>query len=382
MKSKRIALYGGSFNPPGNHHHFIAGLLLLQFDEVVIVPCGSRNDKESNGVVTHQERKQMIELAFQDITGLRFDWHDLDNGVFTPTHELQERYNGDDEIWHVVGADIIIKGRTDQSKIQTSWKNGQEVWQNLNFCVLPRPGYNLSGEDLPPHCLEIDCHYPGSSSQIREKIAMGLPIDDLVPETVAEYITENQLYYDLEHLPRGQSQLAWKGFFEVKTRQTDGGARDVVRTTDSVSLLILLKDLQEIILVRQPRVSMITDDNPDGMITELVAGRFDVDLTVKQLAAKEASEEVGATIDPDRITLINDGQSMALSAGILDEMGYLTFVTINSSEIEATDRIFGVEDEGEQIQRVRMPISDLANYVCEDVRTFALIQWFLRTQAA
>ena len=43
--ARRIALFGGSFNPPGTHHREIAEMLARHFDEVRIVPCGPRPDK-------------------------------------------------------------------------------------------------------------------------------------------------------------------------------------------------------------------------------------------------------------------------------------------------------------------------------------------------
>ena len=43
--SQRIAVFGGSFNPPGKHHRLIAELLAKDFDKVLVVPCGPRPDK-------------------------------------------------------------------------------------------------------------------------------------------------------------------------------------------------------------------------------------------------------------------------------------------------------------------------------------------------
>ncbi|MDB6137426.1 MAG: ppnK, partial [Verrucomicrobiaceae bacterium] len=60
----RIALFGGSFNPPGLHHQRIALALLARFDEVLVVPCGPRSDKSSTNMLPPVYRAAMTGMAF------------------------------------------------------------------------------------------------------------------------------------------------------------------------------------------------------------------------------------------------------------------------------------------------------------------------------
>lgn len=53
MDRKKIAIYGGSFNPPTMSHYNIMKMVMeditvdgSQFDEVWMVPCGDRADKK------------------------------------------------------------------------------------------------------------------------------------------------------------------------------------------------------------------------------------------------------------------------------------------------------------------------------------------------
>ncbi|MFA6588603.1 MAG: NUDIX domain-containing protein [Patescibacteria group bacterium] len=167
--------------------------------------------------------------------------------------------------------------------------------------------------------------------------------------------------------------------FTAKTITTDGGRiRKVFQTSDSANVLIYIADKDQILLVRQQREAMARVGNPKGWIIESVAGRFDRKESVRRLLAREASEEVGGTIRPKDIVLLNNGAPLALSAGCLVEKAWLGYIAITSDQLEKTDRQYGLKEEGESITRVFLPVSGLENFTCEDVRVFALLQWFLR----
>ena len=143
----------------------------------------------------------MANLAFGGIPKVQLDCYDLENKVYTPTCDLQKRYENlfpGAEIWHIVGGDIVAGGRNNNSEIHRIWHRGCEIWQNLNFTVIVRPGYDVLPEDMPPHSelIEIKDHY-GSATMVRSHFAQGEPIDDLVPPNIEKYIREHKLY--LEH---------------------------------------------------------------------------------------------------------------------------------------------------------------------------------------
>lgn len=194
----QIAIYGGSFNPPGNNHRQIVERLAGQFDKVIIVPCGHRKDKASVGDVDLIHRKNLVRLAFSGIDKVEFDFFDLDKQIFTPTHLLDERYKKsfpDAQIWHVVGGDIIAGGRDKNSQIHRVWQRAEEVWQNLNFLVVIRPGYETKNNDLPPfsRVVEIEGIF-GSGTMVRQAVREGKPIGHLVCPEVEKHIKENNLY--------------------------------------------------------------------------------------------------------------------------------------------------------------------------------------------
>jgi len=190
----RIAIFGGSFDPPGVHHRAIAKALVKEFDKVVVVPCGPRPDKKSANNIDPTHRASMCDMAFRGNLNIEVDLFDLEQATFTRTHNLEIRYESRGEIYHVVGSDLVIGGRDGKSQIQRQWKHGKKIWKDLNFAVVLRDGYDLNPDDLPPHSVVISPKYPGSSSEIRERVFKNLLIDGLVTPEIKAYIERYSLY--------------------------------------------------------------------------------------------------------------------------------------------------------------------------------------------
>lgn len=160
----------------------------------------------------------------------------------------------------------------------------------------------------------------------------------------------------------------------------DGHRREIVQNTDSVGFLIDIPAWKAIVMVSQFRPAMLRPDNPEGMILEVPAGRFDRRIDVKALIAAEASEEVGAKIAPNQVRLLNGSQALAMSPGILTERMHLAFVRVRPGQLDASKQVFGLKEEGERTKRVLVPYAKLRRMRFDDLKTFALVQWFLRTE--
>lgn len=189
-KTRKLIVLGGSFNPPGIHHRQVVENLSMISDMVLIVPCGPRPDKESVDGSLIEHRRQMVWLNFADLNKVQFDFYDLDNRVYTPTYLLQERYQEqypDYRIWHAVGSELIPDIHT--------WDEGEKIWNELNFVVMYRPGWDFKKSYMPPssYLLVLDDIF-GSGSKVRDYLAKDKPIDDLVTPSVCDYIKKNRLY--------------------------------------------------------------------------------------------------------------------------------------------------------------------------------------------
>ncbi len=158
------------------------------------------------------------------------------------------------------------------------------------------------------------------------------------------------------------------------------GIFEVVKVTDSIGVLIYDKTNDQFIFTKQIRRPMKKIYSPfgsdDGMTLEAPAGRFDKEIGVKQLIIAETKEEVGVTIIEEDVELINDGESLACAPGILTEKMFLAYVEVETESIEKGDRVFGLREEAELIMRVFVPVKDAQKMFFEDMKTFALVNWF------
>ncbi len=192
--SRQLAVFGGSFNPPALHHVEIAREVSKDFDELVVVPCGPRPDKETTNEIPAVYRAAMVDMAFRGVEKVRVDLFDLESDVFTRTIDLEKRFAKEGTPWHVVGADLIAGGKTGDSQIQREWKDGADLWNNAHFAVFTRPGYHLDKADLPPKHRLFELALTGSSADIRDRLFKSQSITEFLTEPVAHYILRHNLY--------------------------------------------------------------------------------------------------------------------------------------------------------------------------------------------
>lgn len=192
--SNRIAVFGGSFNPPSLHHRELVTALAKQFDRVIIVPHGPRPDKPATNDVEPIHRAVMNDLAFRGIPNVRLELFDLEALTFTRTDELERMFASEGEIWHVVGSDLIQNGSTGESFIHRVFDRGPELWDSLRFAVVRRSGFEIFHDDLPPNHEIVDVSVEGSTFAIREQAFRRQSLEGMVTPEVASYIDRYRLY--------------------------------------------------------------------------------------------------------------------------------------------------------------------------------------------
>lgn len=192
---QKVAIFGTSANPPGLHHEDLLRKLVDHFDRIIIFPCGPRNDgKLTTNDIAPLHRAALTDLAFAGIPKVEIDLSDLERDVFTRTCDIDTRFRSSEvEVTHVVGSDLIQGGTNEKSKIH-NWKNGRQIWNDLNFVVFDRSGYPTTAADLPRHSLVFRQANEGSSTDIRDLVFKHKPIDGLVRPAVANYIERHGLY--------------------------------------------------------------------------------------------------------------------------------------------------------------------------------------------
>lgn len=191
--NNRVAVFGGSFNPPGQHHRDIAVRLLQEFSKVLIVPCGSRPDKRQNDGLDSLHRAAMVDMTFGDLPNVEVLMFDMEKPEFTRTEDLDQLLGSYGELWHVVGGDLV-KGGDERSELVRTWHHGQNLWQQLRFAVVDRDGFPLTEADLPPQSVHVSPGHVGSSTDIRSRLFNWQPVTGLVVPRVEQYIERHGLY--------------------------------------------------------------------------------------------------------------------------------------------------------------------------------------------
>jgi len=192
----KVALFGGSFNPPGTHHRAVAQALASHFDRVLVILCGPRPDKPATYEIEPYHRAALADINFRGLPKVEVDHFDLEQNSFTPNDTYESRYRGLGELWHVISSDLCKDGARRESPIHLCWTRGPELWSELNFCVMNRHGRELHPDDLPPHHMVIDLppELSGPSSELRQKIFLHEDYQGWVTPEVQAYIERYGLY--------------------------------------------------------------------------------------------------------------------------------------------------------------------------------------------
>ena len=196
-----VGVFGGTFDPIHNGHLVIAeeARLKLGLERVIFVPAGEPWLKGHRNIAPGAHRLEMIELAIAPNPHFSVSTVDLDRaGPSYTVHtlpDLRHELGGEVNFYFIIGEDALAG--------LPSWNEPEGVVEMCYLVAARRPG----SEALDLESLERSI--PGissriiildnplmdiSSSEIRERVAKGLPITDLVPDAVARYIREQGLY--------------------------------------------------------------------------------------------------------------------------------------------------------------------------------------------
>lgn len=186
--SGSVGILGGAFDPPHNGHVALAREAIAHFGLerllVRVVADPGHKDVETPAVT----RLRLAELALAAFPGTEVA---LDR--FARTVDSLEELGLDDPVF-VVGADQLAAFLT--------WTRPDRVLELARIGAATRPGTDLAElqrviDLLPrPDRVELFPITPlaVSSSEVRERVASGLPIHDLVPRPVAAEIERLGLY--------------------------------------------------------------------------------------------------------------------------------------------------------------------------------------------
>ena len=194
-----IGVLGGTFDPVHIGHLIVAeeARLTLGLSKVLFVPAGQPWLKQDRSIAPAVHRVEMVRRAiagnpFFEISTLEVERAGPSYTVDTLTM-LGKQLGSRARLSFILGRDTLAE--------LLLWKEPQKVVQLCRLVVPPRLGsrdlkhLEKAIPGLLERVIQLDMPVIGiSSSEIRQRIAQGLPIRYLVPPAVEKYITEHRMY--------------------------------------------------------------------------------------------------------------------------------------------------------------------------------------------
>ena len=197
-KSK-IAILGGSFNPPHNGHVHLLNAFRenMHFDKVLILPAGIPPHKQAAELAAGEHRLAMCRLAFPDAEVSDIEVKTGGKNYTADTLEIFKRQYPQAQLYFIMGTDMLLSF--------ASWRDPERIVRNAVLLCdcrdektsaaqlreFAKTKLHLSSEQ----CIISDVvPLPLSSTQVRDACRRGESITALVPPAVAEYIKKEGLY--------------------------------------------------------------------------------------------------------------------------------------------------------------------------------------------
>jgi nicotinate-nucleotide adenylyltransferase len=197
----KVGVIGGTFDPPHLGHLAIAQAARnkLELHHLIFVPAGQPWLKTELPVSPADERFEMVRLAIAPFPGFEISRVDIDrvgpSYTYDTLRELVGVVGRDATLFFVLGWDSLTQ--------LPRWYQAARLVQLCRLVAVPRPGYP------PPDLPALEQQVPGitervimldmpevgiSATDIRQRVAGGLSVADLVPPAVERYIRERGLY--------------------------------------------------------------------------------------------------------------------------------------------------------------------------------------------
>jgi nicotinate-nucleotide adenylyltransferase len=201
--TKKIIVFGGTFNPIHKAHLRIARFLLRKFnpDKIIFIPANIPYYKACGEVIASNHRMEMVRLAINREPYFDVSDMEIKRGGKTFSVEtmkaLKRQYPAGTSFYFVIGTDSLV----DLPK----WYKIGDLFKLCKFITIARSGYPFNEliQELPfPNPIvksikQLFQPYPMisiSSTLIRKNIADHKSIKSLVPAAVADYIKRHKLY--------------------------------------------------------------------------------------------------------------------------------------------------------------------------------------------
>jgi nicotinate-nucleotide adenylyltransferase len=189
----KLGVFGGTFDPVHAGHVVVATETRAQLglDRVLLVVAGDPWQKRGRVVASAADRFALATTAVEDLDGIEASAIEIERGEASVTADTLEALSAPGcELYLVLGADAVANMAT--------WRRLDETRHLATIVVVeragdvhsepPGPGWRVERVSIPR--LDI------SSTDLRERLRQGRPIDGLVPPDVVHEIHQRGIYTD------------------------------------------------------------------------------------------------------------------------------------------------------------------------------------------
>jgi nicotinate-nucleotide adenylyltransferase len=178
-----VAVYGGSFDPPHLGHTLACAYVLSAHavDRVLVVPTAQH--PFGKPLAPFAQRVRMCELALRDLRRVELSALEEELGGASLTLRTLETLHA-----RLPNADLRLVMGSDLLAETGSWHAFDRIRALAPPLIVPRAGYPIAGNEQPPTLPEV------SSTEVRRRLAAGLPTDGLLDPHVAAYAAQHRLY--------------------------------------------------------------------------------------------------------------------------------------------------------------------------------------------
>lgn len=189
----KVGVFGGTFDPPHIGHLIVAqdAFERLGLDRLLFVPAAQPPHKRDRVISDARHRLAMLRLALGADPRFAIETLELERRGPSYTvdtlRELHRRLGDATELVLLIGADQYAEF--------DSWREPAEVVRLARLAVLHREGRTQTPAPASPTAQDVAVtRIDVSSTAVRARAAAGASIRYLVPDPVADYITEHRLY--------------------------------------------------------------------------------------------------------------------------------------------------------------------------------------------
>lgn len=190
MDKIKTGIYGGSFNPIHNGHIAIARKMteLAGLDEVWLVVSPQNPLKERGDLLDDRLRLEMTRKAlapYPKLTASDFEFALPRPSYMWNTLQALSAAHPDREFTLLIGAD--------NWEVFSRWYHYEDIIAHYPIAIYPRTGSPIDTDTLPSTVRMYDTGlYDISSTEVREKVARGEDVSQLVPK---EILKDVNLHY-------------------------------------------------------------------------------------------------------------------------------------------------------------------------------------------